>query len=201
MNPDNISLITIAPFGTWSDVFQTTISVNSQQYSSGIKESGIQYWVLDRYNPTAKPLFEYFQVAEGAMDQVPPGIEEYVDDDYIIIVCSQSLFVTQVPQGDLYNFLVSIGAGSQLEMLEQINTYYACGFTGRIAYNLITTPCTSESGLESGLIPQSVYTASSSDKEYGSETYPGALLVAQLIPTEFNDKTIYTPVLTTQQSV
>ena len=201
MNPDHISLITVAPFGTWSDTFQTTMSVNSQQYSSGAKEPGIQYWVLDRYNPTSAPLFEYFQEATGAMDQVPPGIDKYVDDDYIIIVCSQTLFVTQVPQGDLYKFLISIGAGSQLEMLEQINTYYACGFTGRIAYTLITTPCTSELGLESGLVPQSVYTTSANDKEYGSETYPGALLVAQLIPTKFDGKTIYTPVLTTQQSI
>ena len=203
MDPNNISLISIAPFGTWTNTGEAVISVAKQQYSSGNQKSGIQYWVLDRYNPTAAPLYSHFQEATGAMDQVPSGLDTYVDDDYIIIVCTQGLFVTQVPQGNLYQFLVKIGAGSQLEMLEQVNTYYACGFTGKISYTLITTPCTSDIGLEFGLIPQAVYTYDDSRqaKEYGAETYPGALLVAQLVPTQFDNKTIYTPVLTTQQSI
>lgn len=200
MNPDHISLIAVAPFGTYQYTGEAALSVNKTQYTTNNdSKSGIQYWVLDRYNPTSKPLYSVFQ---ESMDTVPAGIEQYVDDDFIIVVATQGIFITQVPQGALYAFLVRIGAGSQLEMLAQMSTYYACGFTGKVGYTLITVPSTSDSGIESGAIPHSIYaTSDGTHYSYGAATYPGGLLVAQLVPTSYNGKTIYTPVLTSTQSV
>ncbi|SHI65802.1 hypothetical protein SAMN02745181_0596 [Rubritalea squalenifaciens DSM 18772] len=204
MDPNNISLITIAPFGSWDYSGEAILSVNkTQYYTKQDNKVGIQYWVLNRFDPTSAPLFTYFQEANNyKFDTVPPGLDKFVDDDYIIIVATQGIFITQVPQGALYQFLVKIGAGSQLDMLEQLNTYYACGFTGKVGYTLITVPSTQDSGIESGAIPHSVYVSSSSQqKQYGSATYPGGMLVAQLVPTEYDGKKIYTPVLTSKQSV
>lgn len=203
MNPNNISLITIAPFGTWNATSDAVMSVNkTQTFTQQRNKTGIQYWVLDRFNPTAAPLYSYFQEPVNyKLDTVPPGIDQYVDDDYIIIVATQGIFITQVPQGELYAFLVKIGAGSQLEMLEQLNTYYACGFTGKVGYTLITVPSTQDTGLESGAIPHTVYTNLNNTESYGSAIYPGGMIVAQLVPTEYDGKKIYTPVMTSNQSI
>lgn len=206
MKPNHISLITLAPFGSWKYIPPGVISINSHQYEGPANKTGIQYWVIDRYNPTAAPVYSYFQdVASGTVDQVPAELKQYVTDDYIFVVTTQGIENTQVPQGELYSFLIKIGAGAQLEMLEQVNTYFACGFTGKIAYTLITVPGTNDSGLEFGLIPQAGYvvkdSASKVEYYYGSMDYPGATLIAQLVPTTFDGKTIYSPILTTSQSV
>ncbi|MFC4992099.1 hypothetical protein [Rubritalea tangerina] len=206
MDPKNISFITIAPTGNWKYASPGVLSIHSKQFSGPENKIGIQYWAIDRYNPSADPAFSYFQEATSyQIDTVPPGIDNYANDDYIIVVTTQGLNNTQVPQGALYQFLIKIGAGPQLEMLEQVNTFYACGFTGKIAYTLITTPGTVEQGLEFGIIPQSVYVTNNNggnqEQYYGSTVYPGATLIAQLVPTTFDNKTIYTPVLTSNQAV
>ncbi len=59
---------------------------------------------------------------------------------YLFAVVTQFLSTLDVPQGDFYDYLVSHGAGRELQRLEQINTSLGCGMFGQLSY-VLTGQC------------------------------------------------------------
>src|SRR5262245_10028475 len=95
------------------------------------------YWFafLDRNNPYNKAAE---LVVPGTQNTaVPPGADQYMSNpNYIFVVATQWLSTMCLPQGDLYDYLASHGAGRQLQRFEQILTSVACGTLGPMSYIL-----------------------------------------------------------------
>ena len=63
---------------------------------------------------------------------VPAGLDAYMSKPgYLFALVTQYLSTLHVPQGELYDYLVSHGAGRELQRLEQINTSLGCGVITR----------------------------------------------------------------------
>ena len=96
------------------------------------------YWFyfLDTSNPSNK-VFDVL-VPGSANSTVPASIVNYMNNPALLFgVVTQHLNTLHVPQGALYTYLASYGAGRQLQMLEQYNTSMGCGYFGRMSYALI----------------------------------------------------------------
>jgi hypothetical protein len=96
------------------------------------------YWFyfLDANNPTSKV---YDLVVPGSQNAVvPAGIQTYMNNPGLLFgVATQYLSTLHVPQGALYTYLESYGAGRQLQLLEQVNASMGCGYFGWVSYALI----------------------------------------------------------------
>jgi hypothetical protein len=139
---------------------------------------GNQIWlsVFDR-----RTLKQVFSSSSSNTSTVPAGIQQYVgDSNYMLVVASYDLHSDNLPQGDLYNLLVSNGSGSQLTRLEQINEQMSCGEIGHIAYILVNVLNTGVPGFEENSIDQ------------GSPQ--GAIMTLGLLPTTVNGVTYYSPI-------
>ena len=99
------------------------------------------YWVaiLDANNPSNK--VQEFVVPGSQNSTVPAGLDAYMSKPgYLFALVTQYLGTLHVPQGDFYDYLVSHGAGRELQRLEQINTSLGCGSITRVSY-LLTGQC------------------------------------------------------------
>jgi|SRR5262245_6895315 len=95
------------------------------------------YWIvfLDANNPVNK--VQEFVVPGQNNTAVPAGVDQYMTKPgYIFAVVTQFLSTLHVPQGDFYDYLVSHGAGRELQRLEQVNTSLGCGSIARVSYLL-----------------------------------------------------------------
>lgn len=96
------------------------------------------YWVyfLDASNPTNKV---YDVLIPGANNSsVPSGLQTYMNNPGLLFgIVTQNLNTLHVPQGSLYEFFATYGAGRALQRLEQINTSMSCGYFGWMSYALI----------------------------------------------------------------
>jgi hypothetical protein len=96
------------------------------------------YWFyfLERSNPKTK-VYDV-TVPGSANSSVPAGLQTYFDNpDLLFGVVTQYLSTLHVPQGALYTFLTTFGAGRALQQLEQIHTSMGCGYFGHVTYALI----------------------------------------------------------------
>lgn len=99
------------------------------------------YWIaiLDANNPTQ--LVKDFLVPGFQNTTVPDGLAELMSNpQYLFAVTTQALSTLHVPQGDFYNFLVSYGAGEELQKLEELNASIGCGTFGTVSY-ILTGQC------------------------------------------------------------
>ena len=99
------------------------------------------YWIaiLDANNPSNK--VQEFVVPSSQNSTVPAGLDAYMSKPgYLFALVTQYLSTLRVPQGDFYDYLVSHGAGRELQRLEQINTSLGCGVIARVSY-LLTGQC------------------------------------------------------------
>jgi hypothetical protein len=108
------------------------------------------YWfcILDAKNPYQK-VNEL--IVPGANNSVvPPALDAYMKNPSVIVaLLTQNLRCTQVPQGALYNLLVSHGAGRELQRLEQLNATRGCGSAFSVSY-VLTTQGGANFGYEKG---------------------------------------------------
>jgi hypothetical protein len=94
------------------------------------------YWyvVIDRTNLN---VVANFNTKDNS--NVPSQLAPYQgNSQYIMILSTQGLGTMFLPQGALYNFLVSEGAGSQLNRAEQIFEALNCGYWGYLNYCFVT---------------------------------------------------------------
>ena len=95
------------------------------------------YWIviMDANKPTTK--VAEFVVPGSQNSSVPAGLDAYMSKPgYIFAVVTQYLSTLHVPQGAFYDYLVTYGAGSELQKLEQLNTVLSCGSYSRMSYVL-----------------------------------------------------------------
>jgi hypothetical protein len=95
------------------------------------------YWFvfLDANNPVNK--VAEFVVPATNNTSVPPDVDQYMTNPaYLFAVVTQFITTFDLPQGDLYDYLVSHGAGRQLQRFEQILTTVGCGTFGPMSYIL-----------------------------------------------------------------
>jgi hypothetical protein len=95
------------------------------------------YWFvfLDRMNPRVK--VKEWVVHGSQHSTVPPGIDTFMNDTkYIFAIATQSLPITWVPQGPLYDFFAKYGASRELQRLEQFNATIPCGGLNTLSYVL-----------------------------------------------------------------
>lgn len=67
---------------------------------------------------------------------------------YLMFLTTWGATTDNMPVGDFYNFLVSVGAGAQLQNLEQMYGALNCGFWSEFCYTLVTTMDTDTPGYE-----------------------------------------------------
>jgi hypothetical protein len=96
------------------------------------------YWFyfLDAANPDTKV---YDVVIPGSSNSsVPAGLDTYMNNPGLLFgVVTYCLETIHVPQGPLYSFLATYGAGRELQKLEQLNVTIGCGSYGNVSYVLI----------------------------------------------------------------
>jgi hypothetical protein len=95
------------------------------------------YWFifLDSNNPTNK--VADFLIPGQNNTSIPSGIDAYMSNpQYIFALATQFLSMLHVPQGDFFDYLMSYGAGRELQRIEQLNSTLGCGAIGRPIYLL-----------------------------------------------------------------
>jgi hypothetical protein len=115
------------------------------------------YWFyfLDASNPKVKV---YDVVVPGSANtNVPSGLDTYLNNPGLLFgVVTYGLSTLHVPQGALYKFLATYGAGRELQKLEQLNVTLSCGSYGGVSYIL-----TGQGGPRGGSVPPPSYEAGS----------------------------------------
>lgn len=141
--------------------------------------------VLDRKNPKADAVF-----SAAAPDNTtpPPGLESYLIPDYLLFAATAA-FITQVPQGKLFDLLNANGGGAKLRQMETLGTHFACGVNGTVAYLMVSVPGAGLPGIEYFAQRGSASTGGS-DPTVSYLNSPYQLMV-DLIPTASG---LYTPV-------
>ena len=95
------------------------------------------YWIvfLDRNNPIAK--VQEFNVPAANNTAIPTGLDAFMSNpSYLFALVTQTMQCAHVPQGAFYDYLVSHGAGRELQKLEQLNTSFGCGQFANLSYAL-----------------------------------------------------------------
>ncbi len=92
------------------------------------------YWIviLDRLDLSVK---ENFTFTDNSA--IPSQLNPYLGNTrFIMILNTQNLASNNLPQGKLYDFLISEGAGSALNKAEQVFEALNCGTFGAMGYTL-----------------------------------------------------------------
>ncbi len=135
------------------------------------------YWylVLDLTNLKAVA-----SLVSSNTTQVPSEIQPYVGNaQYLLIFVTLALKSNHLPQGALYNFLHSTGAGDLLDRAEQIGSQINTGWLSKLSYVLAATMNPADgSGFE----------------DFAYDTFP--IMTFELMPVVVGGKTIYTPIRT-----
>lgn len=96
------------------------------------------YWWYFLSNQDPHNMVHSVTVPGSSNTTVPSGIDTYMNNpDLLFGVVTQQLNSTHLPQGPLFDYLVSYGAGNGLRMLEQANATLGCGYLGTVTYALI----------------------------------------------------------------
>ena len=127
---------------------------NTTYIVPNIPNDSMYFYFLDNMNPRNK-VFE-LSIPGNQNTAVPTGLDQYMKNPNLIFgMVTRSLALTHVPQGALFQYLMSYGAGRGLTAVEQLNAQGACGFYGWFSY-AITGP-----GGPRTPIPPPVYEVSS----------------------------------------
>ena len=149
------------------------IILGKNQYYETV-QNNFWFMVLDRSKLSIKENF-----VTSVNDIVPAQLKPYLNDtSYILIVCGANLYTNNMPQGPLYDFLISEGAGVGLMKGEQMFEALNCSNWSRFGYSLVAIL-----GNDSG-------------RAFEEFRYIGTANVQTLLlnPIDVNGQTIYTPV-------
>ena len=108
------------------------------------------------------------------------ALTPYINNaQYMMILTTWGATTDNLPVGDFYNFLVSVGSGQQLQNLEQVYAALNCGYWSQFCYILVATMDTGTPGFE-----YSAY----------QNTSNGLLACLTLMPIEVGGNLLWTPV-------
>jgi len=135
------------------------------------------FWsvILDLSDPTAAPLVNTLSTDNR---EPPSEVTAFVGKPgYLLCFSFVQVFTSHMAQGNLYQFLRQVGAGTKLDRAEQLVEQTGSNVFGLISYTLAaTTLDTDEPGFEA------------------LDFYHPALLTFQLMPVDVNGKTTWMPV-------
>lgn len=123
-------------------------------------------------------------ISSTSNDSVPSQIASYENNSqYFLFFIANSQRGYNIPQGSLYTFLKNIGAGQQLDRGEEMIGQLGTGAIRFFSYILAATMDTSDTG----------------GFEIFSYTHP-MILTMYFLPVEFNNQTIYAPIIIGSQT-
>lgn len=132
------------------------------------------YWavVLDRSDLSVKANFTF-----SDNSSVPSQLQPFLGNtQYVLILSTQGLTTTNLPQGALYSFLTGEGASTELNRIEQIYEALNCGTWGWVNYCFV------------GVL------GSANTISYEFSTYEETLLsTLYFFPVSFGNGVLYTP--------
>lgn len=109
---------------------------------------------------------------------VPSELNPYLgNSDHILILTTQNLYSSNLPQGNLYKFLLNEGAGPQLKRAEQIYEALNCGSWGWFCYTYVAILCDE-----------------STDGFELLDIHHSSIMTLSLMPFSIGGKTYYSPV-------
>ncbi|HMS70760.1 MAG TPA: hypothetical protein PKD18_21585 [Saprospiraceae bacterium] len=114
------------------------------------------YWalVVDRTNLN---VVENFTFSDN--NTIPPKLTQYTtNSQYMLILSSQILLTASIPAGQFYAYLLQLGAGPQLQSIEQFYQTLGCGNWVYLNYTMITVFGSGEAIEYSEYKEDSVYT-------------------------------------------
>lgn len=152
--------------------YGNTVCIGSNTLNLGYSTPNL-YWavVIDRTNLNVVANFTFSDNSD-----VPPQLVQYEGNpQYMLVLSTMQLSSTNLPVGKFYQFLVSQGAGAELERVEQIYAALNCGTWGNLGYTLVTV-FDSANGYD--------FSA------YNQEAFISTL---QLIPVQVGSSILYTP--------
>lgn len=129
-----LTIQTIVQNGPFSDNSQCVLG-NNGYYPPNNGTLVNVYWalVIDR---TSLKVVENFTFTDNA--GIPPQLTQYTNNsNYLLMLTTSRLQSNNLPVGNFYNFLVGLGAGSELFKLEQIYNTLSCGTWGNMGYALV----------------------------------------------------------------
>jgi hypothetical protein len=113
------------------------VGQGSGQQSFGPSPVDNSYWWYFLSNANPQKMLCGLTVPGTSNTTVPPGVDAYMTNPAVLFgIVTQSLSSFYLPQGALYDYLVTYGAGDALQMLEQANATLACGYIGQVSYVL-----------------------------------------------------------------
>ena len=118
-------------YGNLDSIF----AIGTNLYSQSYQQNNL-YWILvvDRTNLAVVQNFTFSDNAD-----VPTVLNQYVNNpQYMMMMTTLQLLSSNLPTGNFYNFLVSIGAGIELRKLEQLYGSLNCGNWACLGYTLVT---------------------------------------------------------------
>ncbi|MCB0668783.1 MAG: hypothetical protein KDC80_23325 [Saprospiraceae bacterium] len=152
--------------------YGNTVVIGSNSLSLPYNQQNL-YWIiiLDPADLSVKANFTF-----SDNSSVPSQLNPYLNGQYIMILSSQALNSTNLPQGAFYQFLVKEGADYALRRIEQIYEALNCGTWGTVAYTLVA-----------------VLGSDNTSYEYETVIEPVLLATLQLMPVTIGGKTTYIP--------
>jgi len=102
---------------------------NTTYIVPNVPNDAMYFYFLDRMNPRNK-VFELV-IPGNQNTAVPTVLQQYMSNPGLIFgMVTKSILLTHVPQGALFQYLLSYGASRALTAVEQLNAQGACGFYG-----------------------------------------------------------------------
>lgn len=154
--------------------YGNNVCIGSNQLGLGYSTPNL-YWavVVDRTNLNVVANFTFSDNSD-----VPAQLTPYQNNaQYMLILSTMQVLSTNLPVGNLYNFLVSNGAGKELQRIEQIYAALNCGTWGNLGYVLVTVLDNTPVGIDySGYYDQAF------------------VCTLELVPTQVGTGVLYTPV-------
>jgi len=167
----NIPLMLAGGFG--GNGLQTIIGTVAHNQEP--KTNTFWWVVIDLKHPNQTPVLIE---SSSSNTEVPANVLAIKDKpDHLLCFGFNDVFTIHMPSGDLYEFLINIGAGGQLKRIEQIVEQSSSNYLDVAGYLLVAT-----------LNP---------DDEQGFEVssiHENPILTCELMPVTFNGHTIYTPI-------
>ena len=172
MSTEDIPLTVVSSLSNES--FYGQIAIGDQELTQQPKAWAYWFVVLDRQ--TLKVVYNELHSSANTA----PDIGSYNSTDYLLVVATMGIGLNNQPQGELFKFLDLNGAGRQLRRIEQVANQLGCGSLGTFGYALVgVLGNMNQPGFEVSQI---------------SNPPSGPILTCQLMPSEIDGKTIYTPV-------
>jgi hypothetical protein len=168
-----LTIQTVVWNGAFSNNSYLVMGKNGYNPPGGVTLVNV-YWalVVDRSNLN---VVENFTFTDN--QNVPTQLNPYLSNsNYMLILTTSRLQSNNLPAGNLYQFLMGMGAGSALLSLEQIYATLSCGTWGNMAYTLVSV-LDGSGGIEF------------SDYNFNIVAYP-----IQLMPVTVGTTVLYTPV-------